>query len=172
MIDLIGIDSMRQGLTVESVEYHLLWFESPPKPQIVDVVSMAVEINFGDAGRARFHWRIDPTFEGLEVGPWKVGDAATELSHVDATDRWGLSGARLARYVVATQLTDRGEAQMPWSCRLVFEDDRNLVIALGELSPEGQLTYLPDSLIVTASQEVACGYRLDSSASTAWVEGC
>lgn len=55
----------------------------------------------------------------------------------------------------------------PWSCRLVFRSGQSLVIALGELGRQG-ITYIPDTLVVTATREVAESYRPIRAWDHAW----
>lgn len=168
MNHLVGFGSLVPGLRLRAIEYHRLSFEADAAGDDVDAVSMAVVVDFGASGVARFHWRLDPGTEDLWVGPWQPGDPATEVRRHDATSRWGLSGALLVGKSLAFQLTDRQRSPTPWSCRLAFDHDRSLVIALGELRPDGGIAYIPDNLVVTDSRRLATGYWPTSSRSSSW----
>ncbi|MFD3403742.1 hypothetical protein ACFWUU_23865 [Kribbella sp. NPDC058693] len=85
---------------------------------------------------------------------------------LDVSRRWS---AFLGAQVVGIYWTEQETTDgfQPWAVTLDFEGVGELVIALGELV-DGVPTYLPDSLIVTASQDVARSYKPPASPTPAW----
>lgn len=175
MSHLVGFDALMPGLRVSAIRYDLHQFELPPANTSSFDGTSVVSIDFVDGGIARFQWRFDhPLHEDLWVGPPQFGDPIREFLDVDRTSRWQLAGATLVGHAVGLQETDGGGPGVltPWACRLDFDGDRHLVIALGERTPEGSITYLPDSLIVTDLRDVACGYRHVATEWSAWCGEC
>jgi hypothetical protein len=58
----------------------------------------------------------------------------------------------------------------PWASRLDFDNESHLVIALGELTRDGEIVYIPDSLVITGSEATARSYRPPAASSAAWGE--
>lgn len=97
---------------------------------------------------------------------WEPGDPTAETRVEDVTDRWSeFRGNAVRRLDFALQ--DVGSGPEPYGCRLHFESELNLVIALGELD-EGSITYIPDSLIVTSSRDRAAQYHPPAAWDNTW----
>lgn len=174
MTDLVGFDALAPGLRIHGIHYDVHAFEVPSSASAAFEGASAVSIDFGPAGVARFHWRFHyPNYEDLWIGPAMVGEPQRAF-RVDRTARWELAGATLQGHAVARQETDGGGPGVltPCACRLDFDGDRHLVIALGERTEDSLITYLPDSLIITDSREIACSYRPLAARETAWCSPC
>jgi len=156
------------GAVLKGIWYELLSWELDPTPSAsVDAVAMAVILDFAGATPVRFHWDLRPPVERLATGPRESGGPSPDVRCVDVSARWGrLIGLALDGYTLSFQDTDGGLA--PWACRLHFrEGDAHLVVALGEKLAD-EVTYIPDSLIVTDSRSVAVRYRPPAARSSAW----
>lgn len=77
-------------------------------------------------------------------------------------------GAQVAGQRLSLQETEWGTE--PWACRVDFDNDSHLVIALGELTGDGEIVYVPDSLVITGSEAAARSYRPPDASSAAWAE--
>jgi hypothetical protein len=140
-------EELPTGQPVTAVKYELLsWEELPPTRPDVESVSTAVILQFQDETVARFHWHLRPPSEYLALGPWLPGDPTSPTREVDVSDRWSVIGASLTSYSLAHQQI--GDSLSPWSCHLRFGGELHMIISLGEQTESGDLTYIPDSLLV------------------------
>jgi hypothetical protein len=163
-----GLWSMSQGVgRIAAITYELLpWEGQPQEVQEVDEVSTAVALVFEGETSLRFRWRLAPPSERLVLGPWEPGDPTPDSRIVNVTSRWSMfEGDVLRRLDFA--LHDVGAGPEPWACHLKFASGRGLVVALGELSRNG-VTYLPDSLVVTASRRIGMRYQPPVALDCAW----
>lgn len=86
----------------------------------------------------------------------------------DASDRWPAQvGATLTDVSWAKQFGSGGV--VPWACRMSFSSGTDLVVALGECDPNGP-AYMPDSLVVIGSTDVASRFRPPSALQSARAE--
>ncbi|WP_432880555.1 hypothetical protein ACQPYH_35480 [Kribbella sp. CA-245084] len=126
---------------------------------------MAVLLTF-DASHALLRWDLRPPVEQLVVLSNEPDEPRPLTRRVDVSRRWtAFLGAQLIGASWADQETTDG--LQPWAITLAFEGTGDLVIALGELV-NGIPTYLPDSLIVTSSRDVALCYRPPASLTPSW----
>ena len=162
--------SAERASLLRAISYELLsWEEVPTVPRDVDQVSTAVLLHFDGGSSIRFRWALRPGVERLSIDGWMPGDPTVETRVEDVTDRWpGFFGKALRRLDFALQ--DVGSGPEPYACRLHFESELSLVIALGELN-EGSITYIPDSLIVTSSPDRAASYRPPAAWDNTWGSG-
>jgi hypothetical protein len=155
------------GAVLSGVAYELLSWESPPEHGApVDEVAMAITLHWGTAAPTRVSWSTDPEREGLVAGgpSWAP---YPDVRTVDVSARWG----RLVGQPVTGLGFTHAEpfSDLPWAANLEFGTGRHLVIALGELLDD-EPAYIPDSLIITGSRDVAMAYKPPASAGTAWGE--
>jgi|GEM_PF-6648966 len=130
---------------------------------------MAVVLLFEDLEPYVLSWRVWQPLECLTTLPREEGYEPDGMPVVDASERWAhLLGAEVVDQRVGMQETNWGV--QPWSTRLDFSNGHSLVVCLGELSFDGDPTYLPDSLLVTDSRELAMAYRPLATFGSAWVE--
>ncbi len=174
---LQSFDELAPGLVVSRLTYHCFDFSLPlTDPPTFDEAHEVAVVFEGDLV-ARFTWQLaPPRYERLVVGTHALNsDAELEARErsdggpyaVDATARWGLGGAVLQGHHVVLGETGFGLRE-EWSCRLDFDHDRSLVVALGELSSDTLVSYIPDSLVVTGNAEVARSYRPIASDASAF----
>lgn len=154
------------GRRLTAVHYDLLaWDAEPSVDSTVDEVAMAVLLTF-DTSRLLLRWDLRPPVEQLVVLSNEPDEPKPLTRRADVSRRWtAFLGAKLIGASWADQETTDG--LQPWAITLAFEGAGELVIALGELL-DGIPTYLPDSLIVTASRDVALSYRPPASLTPAW----
>jgi hypothetical protein len=164
------VSAALRGVPLRRVIYEQLeWDELLPRGQGFDQVSIAVALDFGGSDLFRLRWRVREPFECLTTSEWTSGDPTPHTRIVDVSQRWAhLLGARVVAQHMSVQETEWGP--QPWSVRLSFDNRRELVVCLGELTPEGAPTYLPDSLLVTDSQEYAAAYRPRAALTSAWTD--
>ena len=163
--------STPSGIPLRRVIYERLeWDELLPTSQGFDQVSIAVALDFGDNHWCILRWRVQEPFECLTTSEWVLGDPTPHTQIVDVSQRWAhLLGAQVVSQHLSMQDTEWGP--QPWSLRLDFENDCRLVVCLGELTAEGEPTYLPDSLLVTDSHKRAAAYRPRAAFTSAWTDG-
>jgi len=142
------------GQELQKVKYELFdWEEQPSSVALVDDIATAVCLQWGDLSEVRITWR-NPSYweeEGLDFG----GTQKKGTESVDVSARWKpLIGATLDR---VTPLYSNAFTHRTWAIRLEFGNGTNLIIALGALK-EGIPSYMPDNLIVTASEIIARAY--------------
>lgn len=154
------------GDTLVGVHYELLSWEDEPSPQQpMDQVSMAVALIWNSAPATRISWSSDADREGLRFGGPGPEDPSPEVRIVDVSSRWGqLVGDRL---VACGFSHAEPPADLPWAMNLRLASGRHLLVALGELLPDG-LAYIPDSLVVTDSRGIAQSYTPKAAQGTAW----
>ena len=157
-----------RGVPLQRIAYEVVeWDLLPPARLGFDQVSIAVILEFAEGDPFTLRWRVREPFECLTTSDWSESDPTPRTRVLDVSQRWNhLLGARVVDQHVAVQETDWGA--QPWSLRLVFDESRALVVCLGELTPAGEATYLPDSLLVTDSREDASVYRPRAAATNAW----
>ena len=143
------------GEQLVKVEYEMFDYDDyPESTSVVDDVSMAVYLEWSDLSRARLGWRTPGYWyeEGLMVGGLRNPNADI----VDMSRRWS--------FLLGLPLETLSFSYTPYSPPLVwainfgFEGDINLIVALGQIQ-DNEVTYMPNNLIVTASQERAHNYR-------------
>jgi len=153
------------GRRLAGVHYDVLsWEDEPLASSAVDQVPMAVTLSF-DRLRVQLRWDLRPPIERLVILT-DVAEPGPLTRRIDVSRRWGaFLGSQLVAASWAEQETADG--YQPWAVTFAFENVGELVVALGELV-DGTPTYLPDSLIVTASREAAVSYQPVASATPAW----
>ena len=153
------------GVELESIWYLVLPGDRVSAGDKVDSVSWAVQLVFADESELGFHWQLDQG-SGCLVATSTLPHHPFEVRQ-DASGRWPeLIGLRLSDAIQVVHETDRGATL--WSVRLAFDQDRSLVVALGEKDESGSPTYLPDGLIVTDSEVVASSYVVPGAPQGAW----
>ena len=164
MTEVVG--SQVLGSRLRGVQYDLLeWEDEPVATSIIDVVPKAVILTFDNLG-VLLRWDLNPPIERLVMVSDEHSQAGPLVRRVDVSGRWGaFLGAQLIAASWAEQETSDG--LQPWALTLAFAEVGELVVALGEVV-EGSPSYLPDSLIVTASRDVALSYRPSSALTPAW----
>jgi len=152
------------------MEYELLpWDPVPIFSDVVDSVSMAVVLEFDNGVRYRVHWVVWKEIECLDASDADDPERNPFTRTEDVSSRWvDLIGSRLLAQRVAVQETNWGV--QPWACRFDFDQERRLVIALGEIVDGKPISYIPDNIVVTGSSECAQAYRPPTAFSSAWVE--
>jgi hypothetical protein len=165
-LPLIGV-APRNG-RLRAVHYEQFdWEEAPSADSIVDSVSTSVTLDFNNDVSFRLGWLVEEGFECLTGSARADGRLRPLTRLVDASERWrGLLGARVIDQHISFQRTDWGV--QPWACRLDFDSSLALVVALGELAPAGNVTYIPDALVVTSSRDLALNYRPYAATGSAW----
>jgi len=184
-----------RGVPLRKVVYDMLdGDELSADGEGFDEVSMSVSLVFDNAEPFTVSWRVWQPYECLTtlemwqgsekdpltrvwqkmVADWAVVPAQAGETYIlrkssDVSSRWShLLGARVIGQYVAMGETGWGDHQ-PWSCRLEFDNGQSLVVCLGEMVG-GMPSYLPDSLLVTGSREVAMSYCPHGADSSAWAE--
>ena len=154
------------GAALSSVVYELSWEEEPQTCGETDSVSMSVALGFADASVVRFRWLMEGFSEKLAVGNRGPSEPSPITRDFDATARWpSLVGRPLQR--VRWALHASAATSAPWSCRLDFDRDSHLVIALGECESD-KINYIPDNLVMIRLRSVATGYRPPAAIHSAW----
>jgi len=153
------------GQELIRIEYELFdWGERPSPEASVDDVAMAVRLEWGDSSEVRVTWR-NPAYwedEGLLFGDARRGVADS----VDVSDRWS---SFIGEHLEAVSFSySMASTRRAWAMNLRFSGNKHLVIALGELISVVP-SYLPDNLVVTASEEIAKAYW-PSNADGHWTE--
>lgn len=155
------------GSRLRAVKYDLLeWEDEPDGTSLVDTVPKAVILEF-DESSVVLAWDLNPPTERLVmIGSEDPPQPGPLVRRVDVSERWDvLLGATLVGISWAQQET--GDGLHPWAVTLAFADAGELVVALGE-ALDGSPSYLPDSLIVTASRDAALSYRPLAALTPAW----
>lgn len=157
------------GSRLQGVKYDLLeWQDEPSPTSIVDTVPKAVILEF-DETSVLLRWDLRPPSEQLLFLSSEGVTPGPLVRRVDVSQRWGaFLGARLVAASWAQQET--GDGLQPWAVTLAFADAGELVLALGEVV-DGSLSYIPDSLIVTASRDAALSYQPPAALTPAWTAG-
>lgn len=107
--------------------------------------------------------------ERLTTARWHEGDHLPQTRMVDVSERWPtILGVSVADRWLAFQETDWGIE--PWACRIDFDNESHLVIGLGELTRDAEVTYIPDGLVITGSGAIARSYRPPAASSATWAE--
>lgn len=154
------------GSGLQGVKYDLLEWEDEPDPRsIVDTVPKAVILEF-DETSVLLRWDLRPPTEQLVLLSGEGSVPGPLVRRVDVSERWGaFLGAKLVAASWAQQET--GDGLQPWAVTLAFADVGELVVALGEVV-DGSLSYIPDSLIMTGSRDVALSYQPPAALTPAW----
>lgn len=154
------------GSRLTGVHYDLLeWEAEVPVDSALDEVPKAVLLAF-DRLDVLLRWELRPPIEQLLMLSNQDAQPGPLFRRVDVSRRWvAFLGAQVVGASWAEQETCDG--LQPWAVTISFDGARELVVALGELV-DGVPTYLPDSLIVTASREVALSYWPPASPTPAW----
>lgn len=159
-------ESQVLGSRLRGVQYDLLeWDDEPVATSIVDAVPKAVILTF-DSLSVLLRWDLSPPTERLVMMSDEHSQTGPLVRRVDVSGRWGaFLGAQLIAASWAEQET--GDGLQPWAVTLAFAEVGDLVVALGEVV-DGFPSYIPDSLIVTASRDVALSYRPSAALTPAW----
>jgi len=147
-------DELPVGQELGKIVYELLdWEEPPSSAAVIDDVAMGVRLEWSDLSSTRVGWRNPSSWEeeGLLFGARKV----ERTTAVDVSARWlPFIGARLEAVAWSCSTAS---ARRVWAMNLVFTGGKHLVITLGELK-SGVPSYIPDNLLVTASESIARAY--------------
>lgn len=159
--------SAPRGFVLRRVAYvGFEWDDLLPVCQGFDQVSLAVTLDFGRGGLFVLRWLLREPFECI-TAEFLAEDPVPQSRVVDASERWGhLLGARVVAQRVSMQDTAWG--LQPWSVRLGFDNGCDLVVCLGESTPDGTPTYTPDSLLITDSKRHALAYHPRAALTSAW----
>jgi hypothetical protein len=154
------------GSRLRAVKYDLLEWEGLPDPtSSVDAIAMAVILQL-DEMSVLLRWDLHPPTERLVIVSGEHSQLAPLVRRVDVSERWGaFLGAKVVAASWAQQET--GDGLQPWAVTFSFADVGELVVALGEVV-DGSPSYIPDSLIMTASQDAALSYRPLAALTPAW----
>jgi hypothetical protein len=154
------------GRRLTAVQYEIFEWEDEPVPtSIVDAVPKAVILTF-EGLTVLLRWDLRPPTEQLVLLKDGRSIAGRLTQRVDVSRRWGaFLNAKLVAASWASQET--GDGIQPWAVTLAFAGAGELVVALGEVV-NGCLSYIPDSLIVTASRDVGLSYRPPAALAPAW----
>lgn len=154
------------GRPLRGIQYDLLeWEEEPDAAATVDAVPKAVVLKFGELN-VLLTWDLRPPTEQLVMLTAEPSQPSPLTRRVDVSERWGtFLGAKLVGTSWAQQET--GDGLQPWAVTLAFAGAGELVVALGEVV-DGSPSYIPDSLIVTASRDAALSYRPPATLAPAW----
>lgn len=155
------------GRRLRGVQYDLFeWDDAPDATVSVDTVPKAVILVLDELSVV-LTWELRPPAEQLTMAVLggMYPDPALLFRRLDVSRRWSaFLGAELVSTSWAEQET--GDGVQPWAVTLVFAGVGTLVVALGEVL-DGSPSYIPDSLVVTASRDVACAYRPPAALSAA-----
>lgn len=152
------------GQTLKHIEYVALPGDVFPTSEALDVLSLGARLTFDGERHVLLAWQMLEGAGYLAAGSSVDNPLAVTVS---ADQRWSsLIGQRLIDHTLVFHETDQG--RLPWSLRLNWGDAESLVVALGELGPHRAPIYSPDSLVITASEEVAHGYHPGVAESDAW----
>lgn len=144
-----------------------VWNAAPHDDSILDEVPLAVILGF-DTQDVILRWDLRPPVEQLVSLKVEESVPGPSIRHIDVSGRWSpFLGSQLIGVSWAEQETSDGF--QPWAVTLMFGVVGELVIALGELM-NGVPTYIPDSLIVTASRRAALSYQPTASPTPAWTK--
>lgn len=142
------------------------WSPLPSRSSAVDAVPMGVILRFENSESATFRWVLHPPVERLALVRSEDYPPGPLVRRVEVSSRWS--------QFVGTEATDLswsqqriGDDLLPWAATLAFGSAGELVVALGELAG-GEPSYLPDSLLVTASHLSAASYWPSAALSAAW----
>lgn len=140
--------------------------------QVVDQVSMGVWLRFASGSGLILRWKMNGVSESLTADfvdsepLWQALGLREFASSSEA--RWsGLVGSRILAVGMSTHRPDESCPRQLWAVRLSLETHRAVVVALGELSPEG-LSYMPDSVVVIFDPTVAAEFKIPAGESEAW----
>lgn len=163
------VQELPEGIELTGVCYELFRWEAGPSPGALVDSSMSVILRLGNTVNIRFHWAVGNGSERLTIARWNEGDYLPQTRMEDVSERWPLiMGARVSGQQLSLQETEVGTE--PWACRVDFDNESHLVIALGELTRDGEIVYIPDSLVITGSEAIARSYRPPAASSAAWAE--
>lgn len=162
------------GHSLSRVSYWVL----PPAPQLADLDSSglhevdSVELAFDSGQVVRIRWAMAGSDEGiaLEVDPDPLVAGGLETVDVGRSSRWS---AMLAHPVTqmrgAWHVSTENGKELLWAVSFRNTSGGELTVALGEVQ-NGAATYLPDSLVVLFSSEMAGEYEPLASRTSAWGE--
>lgn len=155
------------GKTLTSIGYQLLGHEPVRCSKDVDMVHVEVKLGFRGGPMVVLRWLMEGFSESLAIGERRPGEPTPNSYEHDATPRWPLHvGAKLSGISWAMHSSPGGTT--PWACRLSFEGGVALVVALGECMNPGELTYIPDNLLVIGAPKVAQDYKPPAAHHSAW----
>jgi hypothetical protein len=154
------------GRRLRGVKYDVLeWEESPALTSIVDTIPKAVILEFAELG-VLVTWDLDPPSEQLVMRRSEGSTPGPLARRIDVSMRWkAFLGAEVVSASWAQHET--GDGLQPWAVTLMFAGVGELVVALGE-TVDGDPSYIPDSLIMTASRDVALSYQPRAALTSAW----
>lgn len=160
------LDTHLVGRCLVSLRYEVLdWEVQPDASAKIDAVAMAVIMDFEGCSVA-FRWDLRPPTEQLVVVASESVGVGRRARRIDVSRRWStFVGAELV--AARWSYHETGEGLQPWAVTLSFAGVGDLVVALGELVA-GSPSYLPDSLIITASEDLAREYQPRAALEPAW----
>lgn len=156
-----------EGRTLVGITYvGLPWDSGPSDTDSVDVVNRAVVLDF-DGVRLAVRWDLRPPIECLVVENFDPSSTKAPLTTTrDVSHRWrSVIGGALIAHDWGWQEVESGREA--WALSLRLGNAQTLFVALGELI-DGAPTYMPDSLVVTASERIARAYRPPAALSIPW----
>lgn len=160
------IDAVEGRTLVRMAYVGLPWDPAPSDADPMDAVNRAAILDFDDI-RLIVRWDLRPPVERLVVETYDASIATAPLTSVhDVSHRWrSVIGGVLVSHAWGWHDVESGRET--WALALTFNNAQTLFIALGELV-EGDPTYLPDSLVVTATEHVAQVYRPSAAVNIPW----
>lgn len=156
-----------EGRTLVGLAYlGFPWDPVPSDAESVDAVNGAVVLDFGDM-RLAVRWDLRPPVERLIVESFDAFATAAPLTTSrDVSHRWrSVLGSSLTSHAWGWHEVESGREI--WAVALRFSNAQTLTIALGELV-EGVPTYMPDSLVVTATERIAKAYKPRAAINSLW----
>ena len=124
-------------------------------------------------GIIQFTWERDDRIEGMFIDfPAEVGPLEDIVSvRVDKSPQWrAIIGDRIRDVRFGWYKSELGVPTSLLSVRVQFENDREALLAVGELDQSEKPRYHPDSLIVIFDERLARSYRPEGTIGTPWDE--
>lgn len=150
------------------------WADGDRNGRQIHDVDLGVELLMRSGSTLRISWATPGSDEGLAIDmfdtPSPPADRTIDCLDVTNRDEWRRYVDRpIEAVAVAFYSYDGISDDRPWSIRLGFASDRNVVIALGEVIDDA-VSYIPDNLVVIFDEVHAHAYRVVDSRSSSWGE--
>jgi hypothetical protein len=175
--DLNRIDTLRRaflGARIDAVRYLQTLhggLVSAPSSSMHEV-ELGIEIHLS-TGVFFITWEREDLIEGITISPSQALTPSEDVALINADNapEWqDCIGSTISQFHLMWQVSQHDCPESLWALRLTLDPHQEIVIALGELNPDGTPTYYPDSLVVIFDEKVSRSYRNPGSSVTAWGE--